>query len=113
MKRNLRNTISVLAVTALTAGAVYVSVQFGLGTMLPQSASAQVLMCPATGCTASSCHATQGQPASATAGGSAASFASADAGGSLTCPATGCTASSCHATQGAGRGHGWAEYEDD
>jgi len=59
MRLRLKNTVSVLVATALTAAAVFATVQYGLGTMLPESSSAQVLTCPATGCRATSCHATQ------------------------------------------------------
>jgi len=83
MRRNLRNTVAVLVVTTFTALAIFgtvqlsarmldatsvssgsaqaapVSQQYGGGYRYAagQSDTGQLLTCPATGCTASSCHA--------------------------------------------------------
>ncbi len=74
MNRTLKNVIAVLLVTLFTAFAIFVTVQLTgriLGptaTAAAQSAPAQTsqsttsggqLVCPATGCAADSCHATQ------------------------------------------------------
>ncbi len=74
MRHPIRNTLSVLAATLFTALAVYGGVQFTQNVVAPASsdvamnpqsavaatASTESLTCPATGCTASTCHATQG-----------------------------------------------------
>lgn len=75
MERYLRNTVAVLFATALTAMAVYGIVlminptssgytQTANGGVVATSYGATdssgTLTCPATGCTASSCHATSG-----------------------------------------------------
>ncbi len=68
MDRYLRNAVAVLFATALTAMAVYgivllVSPGGSYTSLASSSAStgqAGVQTCPATGCTASSCHATSG-----------------------------------------------------
>jgi hypothetical protein len=108
MTRTARNTVSVLFATVVATLAIFASVQYGIGSLAPEAATAASLTCPATGCTASSCHATQsGSSAAAgqslTTDGSSGSNTSVS---SLTCPRTGCTASSCHATAGGGAG-GW------
>jgi len=72
MRNPIRNTLSVLAATMFTAFAVYGGVQFAGNVIAPEttavamsgagdsSSSSGTLTCPRTGCTASSCHATQG-----------------------------------------------------
>jgi len=72
MRHPIRNTISVLAATLFTALAVYGGVQFTQNVVAPTSsdvamttqsaavAGTETLTCPATGCTASTCHATRG-----------------------------------------------------
>ncbi len=69
--RHLKNTLSVIAATLLTALAVYGGVELvstatgtssdstiAFNTATTQSTATQT--CPATGCTASSCHAAHG-----------------------------------------------------
>lgn len=68
--RHLRNTLSVVAATLLTALAVYGGVELvssastTSGTTAvaynTESATGSTQTCPATGCTASSCHAAHG-----------------------------------------------------
>ena len=81
MQRTLRNTVAVLVVTAFTALAIFAAVQltgrlvapanaagtqtystqttpYGSSSSSSDSSSGQ-LVCPATGCAAESCHATQ------------------------------------------------------
>jgi hypothetical protein len=60
MTRTARNTVSVLFATAVATLAIFASVQYGIGSLAPEAATAASLTCPATGCTASSCHATTG-----------------------------------------------------
>ena len=55
--RTLQNTVMVLAATALMAAAVYTGVS-ALGTSGATVALGSTQTCPATGCTAASCHAT-------------------------------------------------------
>lgn len=99
MPRFAENTIMVLLAFALTGMAVFAVVE-----NIPVSTSAVVaagqaddsLTCPATGCTAVSCHATSSSAATSTDGETL-----------QTCPATGCTSYGCHATEGgSGGGHG-------
>lgn len=73
MRHPIRNTLSVIAATLFTALAVYGGVQFTQSVVSPTSSdvamttpsaaaatATETLTCPATGCTASTCHATQG-----------------------------------------------------
>jgi hypothetical protein len=72
VKRTLKNVTAVLLITLLTAFAIFATVQLTgrlvgpTATAAAQSAPAQTptsgsaqLVCPATGCAADSCHATQ------------------------------------------------------
>lgn len=85
MSRTLRNTFSVAVVTAMTALAIFSAVQVtgrivnlpttataafartvtttdgGAVSSIDGSTSSSVQTCPATGCTATSCHATGGR----------------------------------------------------
>lgn len=69
MRHTLRSTLAVLLVTALTALAIFATVQYGIGGDITYGAavagSGATQTCPATGCKASSCHATQGGTPSA------------------------------------------------
>lgn len=106
--RIFQNTVIVLVATMLTAGAVYAGVS-AVGTpSVAISASsdggAGELVCPATGCSAVSCHA---------AGGAAAATAEDGTSDLQACPRTGCTSQGCHATEGSspgGSGHGHGGY---
>lgn len=67
MRHALKNTISVVATTAVTALIVFASVQLSAGsisgdysTASAGSSSGSTQTCPRTGCSASSCHATEG-----------------------------------------------------
>lgn len=80
MKRTLKNTAAVLVATALTALAVFAGVQVATfavgdthtgttytttastGATAISTASGGALVCPRTGCTASTCHAVTGLP---------------------------------------------------
>jgi hypothetical protein len=106
MPRMLRRTVWVLYAVAVTSLAVYSSVTL-VAVASPDTSQSVVLAsnaetCPATGCTATSCHAETGQsPWAEQTQSSEASQGGATGGSSLqTCPATGCTATSCHATSG-------------
>ncbi len=93
-----RRTLSVLLVTTLTALAVFAAVEV-VNVLAPNAViAATTQTCPATGCTTSTCHATNGTgiPQSGSSSSSA----------TYTCPRTGCTASYCHAAQGGGNGSG-------
>lgn len=82
MKRSMKNTVSVLIATVLTALAIFSAVTF----------TDAVLGSPTTGTVAV-----------ANAGGIQATYAGTAASSSGTlqyCPRTGCSATSCHATQG-------------
>lgn len=103
--RVLQNTVAVLVVTLFTTLAVFAvvsNVEIPSTLVADTAASADSAVCPATGCTAVSCHATIGVAA-----------ASPDADSDLqTCPATGCSSYGCHATDGEstgmpGDGHGF------
>ena len=72
MKRTFKNAAAVLVVTLFTALAIFATVQLtdrilgSTATVAAQSAPGQTttsgstqLVCPATGCAADSCHATQ------------------------------------------------------
>lgn len=80
MRNPIRNTVSVLAATLLTALAVFGGVSL-IGTTVSPELSTVAMNTTAT--------------------------TSASTGETLTCPSTGCTASTCHATQGGGHGGGW------
>ena len=62
MRRPFRNTLAVLVTTAITALVVYVGVSLvtGSSAMSADSVGGTTQTCPRTGCSASSCHATQG-----------------------------------------------------
>ena len=64
MSRIVRATASVLAATALVAVAVFFAVSaaraFVPSTVVTAASTGRMLTCPRTGCTASTCHATQG-----------------------------------------------------
>lgn len=85
MRHPLRNTLSVLAATVLTALAVFGAVQLGGSVTGADSSTVEVASAQSTVTGTSTDTST----------------------GTLTCPRTGCTASTCHATQGGGRGGGW------
>lgn len=101
--RYLRNTLAILATTALTALVLYTAVELtsgvaydATGTSPTAVASAgQTYLCPMTGCSSTSCHAVNGTAAQ----GSSSAAASAPS-GTMTCPRTGCTASTCHGATG-------------
>jgi hypothetical protein len=59
MKPFAKRSLSVLAVTMVTGLAVFAVVSLA-GKLEPSTAVASTLICPRTGCTASTCHATQG-----------------------------------------------------
>ena len=66
MPKTLRRTVSVLIAVAVTTLGVYGAVRVG-GAFFPSSAtiasaSAQVQVCPATGCAATSFHGATGEP---------------------------------------------------
>ncbi len=109
--RVLSNSLSVLLVTAVTTVVIYA----GVSSLEPATATAYAqtsgretgtLVCPATGCTAVSCHATQGDsgvPSSGTAASTGTGASSTTGDGQVqTCPRTGCTSIGCHATDGTG-----------
>lgn len=112
MPKTLRRTVSVLIAVAVTTLGVYGAVRVG-GDVFPSSpaiasAAAQAQVCPATGCTATSCHGATGAPPptspNVTAGQSSATSAPSGGSGSAVtyvCPRTGCTATSCHGATGA------------
>ncbi len=115
MSKTLKNTASVLLVTAATALAVVAGVQLASNTgaigstygVSVASASNGSLVCPRTGCAASSCHGALGQaPPTASSGRTGKTPAGGGGGiaskGStvLLCPRTGCAASSCHGALG-------------
>lgn len=102
MNRNLRNVIHVLLTSAVSAAAIYAVVQFGGSALAPEAATAQSHVCPATGCTAASCHATTGDATAVVTTGTQAGVAASNE--TQTCPATGCTSVGCHASDGGGSG---------
>ena len=92
MERTLKNTLSVLLVTAFTALAILGTVQVAgrlvgmpAETTLASSASADAATTPARGSTRSTGSASAGVASSSTE--------------LLTCPRTGCSAASCHAAR--------------
>lgn len=125
--KTVRNTISVLLVTALTALALYAGVQVagadnGKGATTVAATAGQTYLCPVSGCSASTCHGATNLPAPTT----TASTSDASSSGQMqTCPRTGCTASSCHGATGSppptsgqggsgtGSGYGHRGYVDD
>jgi hypothetical protein len=111
LPKTLRRTLSVLIAITVTTLGVYGAVRVG-AVIFPSgsaiaSAGNQVQTCPATGCTAYSCHGAAGALPPSQNGGTAQSSAAApdqgSAGGSTVtyvCPRTGCTATSCHGATG-------------
>jgi len=86
MKRSMKNTVSVLVTTALTALAIFSTVTF-----------AETLVgSPTTSSTVALASADAIQASYERAGGTTAS----SSGALQYCPRTGCSATSCHATQG-------------
>lgn len=104
--RYARNTLAVLLVTAATAVSVYAGIQLLSKSVNPSDAAAavatagQTYVCPKTGCSATTCHATQGQSAGASRGAGGSTAATATAGAGSVCPATGCSATTCHGATG-------------
>jgi hypothetical protein len=113
MPKTLRRTLSVLMAITVTTLGVYGAVRVGAAVFPSGSAVAsagnQVQTCPATGCTATSCHGATGAPPPSSQNGNANQQSSVTpdqgAGGGSTvtyvCPRTGCTATSCHGATGA------------
>jgi|GEM_PF-1747759 len=117
MPKTLRRTVSVLIAIAVTTLGVYGIVRVA-GAVFPStatiaSASAQVQVCPATGCTATSCHGATGAPpppsqsgstGQSGAGGQSSVTPDQGSGNGSTvvyaCPRTGCTATTCHGATG-------------
>ena len=102
--RYLRNTLSVLIATALTALTLYAGVEVAAGVSAATgkatattASAGQTYMCPTTGCTSTMCH---GANASAAAQAAASGSSASGAGATMTCPRTGCTASTCHGATG-------------
>jgi hypothetical protein len=125
----LRNWMAVLTATAITATAIWVGVavlDVAGGSPAYQTvatASGTQMVCPVSGCTASTCHGATGAPAPtpgplASAGSGSAGSASGGSGSSgatqvMTCPVSGCTASTCHGATGSpppGRAGGTGRY---
>jgi hypothetical protein len=114
------NTAVVLIVTAATAFVMWAFVtaaNLGAPTESYQTvatANGTEMVCPMSGCAATTCHGVTGAPAPS--GGAAQSgSSSAGANGSaqvMTCPRTGCTASTCHGATGAPppEGSGYGQY---
>ena len=111
MPKTLRRTLSVLIAITVTTLGVYGVVRVGAVIFPSSSAIAsagnQVQTCPATGCTAYSCHGATGAPPPSQDGGTAQSSAAASdravvngSAATYVCPATGCTATSCHGATG-------------
>ena len=100
--KTLRNTLSVLLVTALTTVALYAAVQIA-GANTPATAktvaaaAGQTYLCPVSGCSAPTCHGATSLPAPTA---TASTGDSSGSGQIQTCPRTGCTASSCHGATG-------------
>jgi mono/diheme cytochrome c family protein len=107
--RAVRNALMVLALSASLAVMLYSGVEISSAVSGGQSSSStaragQTYLCPVTGCSATSCHGANGQPApsaSASAGnGSATGSDSSGVSQTMTCPRTGCTAATCHGANG-------------
>jgi hypothetical protein len=96
MRSLLRRTLSVLVVTAVTSASVFAAVTVIAQASPRSQLAATALVCPATGCAATSCHAegtsrTLLDDSAQPHGTSQATYR---------CPRTGCTASTCHAAGG-------------
>ncbi len=110
LPKTLRRTLSVLIAITVTTLGVYGAVRVGAvifpSSSVIASAGNQVQTCPATGCTAYSCHGATGAPPLGQDGSTSQSSTTPDQGGgsastvTQVCPATGCTATSCHGATG-------------